>query len=224
MTSLLIPIQEALILNLCNCLLYAVTDRSNLKKLSLPEAVRAAVKGGATMIQLREKELSFDEFTASAREVGAVCKEYGVPLIINDNIEVCLASGADGVHLGQGDAPLFEARKILGQNKIIGITAKTVEQARLAERDGADYIGSGAVFGTSTKRDAVKMELSTLKEICSSVNIPVAAIGGINRENARLLKGSGISGIAVASGIFALDDIQAAAEELLKAAKETVKE
>ena len=194
--------------------LYAVTDRGCIGDTSLADAVRAALSGGVTLLQLREKNVSLDEYVNEAREIKGICDEFCVPLIIDDNVEVCLRSGADGVHLGQSDMPCDEARRILGDTRIIGVTAKTVEQARRAQRMGADYLGSGAVFGTSTKADAVKMDRDTLKAICASVDIPVAAIGGINAQNARLLKGSGISGAAVVSGIFAGDDIESNARKL----------
>ncbi len=181
--------------------LYAITDR-NLIQSSLGEDIAAAVKGGAGLIQLREKNVTEDEYIAYAREALAVCRSLGARLIINDSVSVCAAAGADGVHLGQGDTDPKEARRILGGNAIIGVTAKTAEQAQRAEADGADYLGSGAVFGTSTKADAVKMDIETLREIVSSVSIPVYAIGGINAENISQLRGSGIYGAAVVSGIF----------------------
>lgn len=181
--------------------LYAITDR-NLIQSSLGEDIAAAVKGGAGLIQLREKNVTEDEYIAYAREALAVCRSLGAKLIINDSVAVCAAAGADGVHLGQGDTDPKEARRILGGNAIIGVTAKTAEQAQRAEADGADYLGSGAVFGTSTKADAVKMDIETLREIAATVSIPVYAIGGINAENISQLRGSGIYGAAVVSGIF----------------------
>ena len=181
--------------------LYAITDR-NLIQSSLGEDIAAAVKGGAGLIQLREKNVTEDEYIAYAREALTVCRSLGARLIINDSVAVCAAAGADGVHLGQGDADPKEARRILGGNAIIGVTAKTAEQAQRAEADGADYLGSGAVFGTSTKADAVKMDIETLREIAATVSIPVYAIGGINAENISQLRGSGIYGAAVVSGIF----------------------
>ena len=181
--------------------LYAITDRKLIQS-SLGEDIAAAVKGGAGLIQLREKNVTEDEYIAYAREALAVCRSLGARLIINDSVAVCAAVGADGVHLGQGDTDPKEARRILGGNAIIGVTAKTAEQAQRAEADGADYLGSGAVFGTSTKADAVKMDIETLREIVSSVSMPVYAIGGINAENISQLRGSGIYGAAVVSGIF----------------------
>lgn len=194
--------------------LYAVTDRSWLGGRSLAEDVEAAIKGGATLIQLREKNMDINNFAKEAEEILLMCRKYNVPLIINDNIDVALAVGADGVHLGQSDMNAAKAREILGEDKIIGVTAKTVSQAQKAQRDGADYLGSGAVFGTSTKADAKPMDLETLRSITASVNIPVVAIGGITGENVLCLKGSGIAGAAVVSGIFAQKDIEAAARDL----------
>ncbi len=202
--------------------LYAVTDRTWLGGRTLAEDVEKAITGGATLIQLREKNMPFDEFVKSAIEIKAVCEKYGVPLIINDNIDVAIKSGADGVHLGQDDTDAAKARKILGKDAIIGVTAKTVEQAQKAQRDGADYLGSGAIFGTTTKGNAKKMDMETLKSITSSVDIPVAAIGGITADNILLLAGSGVSGAAVVSGIFAADDIKEAAAQLYKKAGEII--
>ena len=198
-----------------NLTLYAVTDRGCLNGRTLHDAVTSALEGGVTLVQLREKDMSTDEYIKEAKEIKAVCNRFSVPLIIDDNVHVCLESGADGVHLGQNDMPCDKARKLLGDTKIIGVTAKTIEQAQTAQRMGADYIGSGAVFGTSTKADAVKMDMETLKSICASVSIPVAAIGGINKQNIRELKGSGISGAAIVSGIFGNDDIRTVSQELL---------
>ena len=196
-------------------LLYAVTDSSWLNEgETLAEAVEKALEGGVTRIQLREKNLGTDEFVQLAVEIKNICSKSSVPLIINDSVEVCLAADADGVHLGQGDMAIEKARRLLGDTKIIGITAKTVEQALAAQNGGADYLGSGAVFGTSTKADAKKMELGTLKSITEAVSIPVAAIGGINSLNIEQLEGTGISGAAVVSGIFAQKDITSASAEL----------
>lgn len=203
-------------------LLYAVTDRSWLNGSALADAVKKALSGGVTMLQLREKHMTDDEFIKSALEIKNICSEFNVPLIINDNIRVALAVNADGVHLGQTDTPLREARQLLGNDKIIGITAKTPMQAVEAEKNGADYIGSGAVFGTTTKSNAVKMELDTLRAITSSVKIPVAAIGGITADNVSKLQNTGISGAAVVSGIFAQEDIESTAKLLYKKIKAIV--
>ena len=181
--------------------LYAITDRGMIQK-TLAEDIAAAVRGGVGMVQLREKNIAEEQYIAYAAEARSICRELGARLIINDSISVCAAVGADGVHLGQGDADPKEARCILGSKAIIGVTAKTVDQAVRAAADGADYIGSGAVFGTSTKTDAVKMDMDTLRAITAASEVPVYAIGGINAENISQLRGSGIYGAAVVSGIF----------------------
>ncbi|MGN0490712.1 thiamine phosphate synthase [Ruminococcus sp.] len=205
-------------------LLYAVTDRHWLNGRTLEEDVELALKGGVTLVQLREKNLDFDVFCKEAEKIHSLCQKYNVPLIINDNVEVATAVKAEGVHLGQGDMSVAKAREILGNSKIIGATARTKEQAVKAEKDGADYVGSGAVFGTSTKSDAVKMSFETLTEICNSVKIPVTAIGGITKDNISELKGTDISGVAVVSGIFAEKDIYNSALELKKKIEEIVNE
>lgn len=194
--------------------LYAVTDRSWLGGRELYEDVEKALRGGATLIQLREKNMDFDDFVKSAKKIKAVCQKYNVPLIINDSVDVALAVGADGVHLGQSDTGIAKAREILGNSKIIGATAKTIEQAQKAQQEGADYLGSGAIFGTTTKGDAKKMDFETLKSITDAVSIPVVAIGGITGENVLLLRGTGIAGAAVVSGIFAQSDIEKATRDL----------
>ena len=168
------------------------------------------------MIQLREKELDEVHFEQEAREIQQLCKAYKVPLIINDNVALAKRIHADGVHIGQSDMQLANAREILGNDKIIGVTAKTVEQAKEAEASGADYLGSGAVFGSSTKTDAKPMDHALLQRICESVSIPVVAIGGITSDNVLQLSGRGIAGIAVVSGIFASPDIEAETRNLLE--------
>ena len=205
-------------------LLYAVTDRSWLDEgETLEEQVEKCLKAGATCIQLREKHLSEEEFLEEARRMKVVCAKYHVPLLINDNVEIALAVDADGVHVGQSDMEAQDVRAKMGPDKIIGVTAKTVEQALLAEKHGADYLGSGAVFGTSTKEDASKMDHKVLKQICQAVNIPVVAIGGITEENVAELAGNGICGVAVVSAIFAKKDIEAATRELKLRTEEMVK-
>lgn len=198
--------------------LYAVTDRSWLGEETLYQQVEQALKAGVTMVQLREKNLSTEDFEKEARALLLLCHAYHAPLIINDDVELAKRTGADGVHIGQSDMEIKKAREILGSGKIIGVTAKTVEQAKAAEASGADYLGSGAVFGSSTKKDAIPLAHDLLQEICESVQIPVVAIGGITAENAMLLKERGIAGIAVVSGIFACKDIGQAAAELRKIA------
>lgn len=195
-------------------LLYAVTDRSWLNGETLYEQVEKALKGGVTMVQLREKELTHEEFKLEALEIQKLCKEYQVPFLINDDVVLAAEIDADGVHVGQSDLEAGKVRALLGPEKIVGVTAKTVEQAKRAEEMGADYLGSGAVFGSSTKTDAKYMELSLLKEITEAVKIPVVAIGGISTANIEKLAGTGIVGAAVVSGIFAQKDIQKASEEL----------
>jgi len=194
--------------------LYAVTDRSWLRGRTLQERVEEALIGGATLVQLREKELDEAAFLQEAIDLTKLCHRYGVPLLINDNISIALRSGADGVHVGQSDMEAATVRSILGSDMIIGVTAKTVEQARRAQEAGADYLGSGAVFGTSTKLNARPMSMDTLRSICRSVEIPVVAIGGIHRGNILELASTGVAGAAVVSGIFAAEDITAECREL----------
>lgn len=195
-------------------LLYAVTDRTWLKGRSLADVVEEAIKAGVTFLQLREKNLDNASFLQLAREIKSITDKYKIPYVINDNVEVAMASGADGVHVGQEDMDAQDVRKIIGPDKILGVSAQTVEQALLAEKKGADYIGVGSVFPTSTKLDAEAVSFQTLKEICKAVSIPVVAIGGINKDNAMKLAGSGIDGIAVVSAIFAKEDITAAVRQL----------
>ena len=195
--------------------LYAITDRTWLGGRSLEEAVEQAILGGVTCVQIREKGLDDDELVEAASKLADVCHKYNVPLIVNDNYLAALKSGADGVHVGIEDAPVKEIRRIAGRNFIIGATAKTVEQAKLAETEGADYLGVGAVFPSPTKKNAVRITPEKLREICDSVKIPAVAIGGISHENVHEIDGCGQAGIAVVSAIFAADNIKKAAEELL---------
>lgn len=195
--------------------LYAVTDRSWLGDDTLFQAVEKALQGGVTMIQLREKDMEYEAFKEEALQIKDLCKKYQVPFLINDNVELAREIDADGVHVGQSDLEAGRVRELLGPDKIVGVTAKTVEQAQAAQAAGADYLGSGAVFGTSTKKDAKFMELSLLKEITASVEIPVVAIGGITADNAMKLSDTGVAGIAVVSGIFAAEDITATSRKLL---------
>ncbi len=203
-------------------LLYAVTDRSWTGRQTLPEQVEAALKGGATCIQLREKDLDEAAFFEEALAVKQLCQAYHVPLIINDNVELAVRCGADGVHVGQSDMEASNVRARVGENMIVGVSARTVEEAAAAEQAGADYLGVGAVFATSTKTDALPVSHETLKEICAAVRIPVVAIGGISQKNLPLLAGTGIAGIAVVSAVFAADDIEKACVQLKKAAEEAV--
>lgn len=187
--------------------LYAITDRSWLNGRTMAQVVEEAILGGVTMIQYREKSLKGQELLEEAVTVQKVCGRYGIPFIINDDPYLAKDINADGVHLGQGDMPINEARKLLGSDKIIGITAKTVEQALAAERDGASYLGSGAMFGSSTKTDAKKMTVDELRSITGSVSIPVVAIGGITADNVSTLDKTGIAGVAVVSAVFAGENI-----------------
>ncbi|MGN0614039.1 MAG: thiamine phosphate synthase [Porcipelethomonas sp.] len=196
-------------------LLYGITDRCWTGKMTLYQQVEQALKGGVTILQLREKNLDEQEFTAEAKELAALCHSYNVPLIINDNLNVALQSGADGVHVGQNDMSVDMIRKTAGSDFIIGATAKTVEQAAEAEKMGADYIGVGAVFPSATKKNAVRITKAQLMEICSSVSIPAVAIGGISLENAHEISGTGVKGIAVVSAIFGAADIEHETAKLL---------
>ena len=204
-------------------LLYAVTDRAWLNGETLYEQVEKAIKGGATFIQLREKKLGEAEFLEEAKEIKKLCDAYKVPFVINDNVEIAVAMDADGVHVGQSDMEAGDVREKLGPDKIIGVSAQTVEQALLAEKRGADYLGVGAVFATGSKDDADDVSHETLKAICEAVKIPVIAIGGISKHNVMELSGSGICGIAVISAIFAQPDSEAAAKELKEITEEMVK-
>ena len=195
-------------------LLYAVTDRSWTGERTLYEQVEAAIKGGVTFIQLREKELDNESFVDEALKIKSICSEYNIPFVINDNVHVAMEINADGVHVGQNDMTAKEVRRLIGKDKILGVSVQNVEQAILAQNQGADYLGVGAVFHTDSKSDADHVSYETLKQICNSVKIPVVAIGGIGVNNVSELKGSGISGIAVISAIFGADDIQLAAKEL----------
>ena len=194
--------------------LYAVTDRSWLNGQTLYEQVEQALKGGVTLVQLREKGLGAEQFLQEARQIQQLCRRFGVPLIINDSIEVALAVDADGVHLGQDDANAAQARQLLGKEKIIGVSAHNVQEALQAVQDGADYLGSGAVFGSGTKTNVSTLPMQTLRQRCNAVPIPVVASGGITEQNLQQLSGSGIAGAAVVSAIFAQENIEEAAIRL----------
>ncbi len=195
-------------------LLYAVTDRTWLDGETLYEQVEKAIKSGVTFVQLREKELDKESFLDEAFEIQKLCRKYDIPFVVNDSVEIAKEINADGVHVGQSDMGAANVRDILGDDKIIGVSVQTVEQAVLAEKQGADYLGVGAVFPTGSKADAEDVSHETLKAICEAVNIPVVAIGGITAGNVLKLKGSGVSGIAVISAIFAADDIESATKNL----------
>ena len=195
--------------------LYAVTDRKWLQDgQTLAGQVEQAILGGVTVVQLREKHASAAEFLAFAQEVKQVTDRYQVPLIINDNLEVALAVDAAGIHVGQEDLAAAAVRQKIGDKKVVGVSAQTVEQALAAEQAGADYLGVGAVFPTSSKDDAVEVDFATLQAICQAVQIPVVAIGGITAENMTALQGSGIVGVAVISAIFGKPYVKKAAQEL----------
>ncbi len=199
-----------------NLLVYAVTDRHWLNGRTLYEVVKESLDGGVTFLQLREKDLDDENFLKEAVELKGLCKEYKVPFVINDNVDIAIKMDADGVHVGQSDMEAGDVRAKLGPDKIIGVSTQTVEQAILAEQRGADYLGVGAVFPTGSKDDADDVSLETLKAICEAVSIPVVAIGGITLENTPQLAGTGISGVAVISAIYAQEDIRKASEDLKK--------
>ena len=203
-------------------LLYAVTDRHWLNGRSLRQVVEESLDGGVTMVQLREKQLEEGTFLEEAKELQALCRQRRIPFLVNDNVDIALAMNADGVHVGQSDMEALDVRKKLGPDKIIGVSAQTVEQALLAQAHGADYLGVGAVFPTGSKDDAVEVPFETLKAICQAVRIPVVAIGGISKANVEQLRGSGICGVAVISAIYGAGDIEGAARELKEAVRATV--
>lgn len=202
--------------------LYAITDRTWLNGRSLQDQVEQALKGGATCIQLREKELDEDTFLTEAKVIRDLCQDYKVPFIINDNVKLAREVGADGVHVGQSDMPVAEVRKSIGQGKIVGVSAQTVEQAVQAEKEGADYLGVGAVFSTSTKLDANHISKKVLKDICQAVHIPVVAIGGITKQNMLELTGTQVSGVALVSAIFASNNIEENTRDLLELSKQLI--
>ena len=204
-------------------LLYAVTDRHWLNGRTLYSVVKESLDGGVTFLQLREKELDEVHFLEEAKELQQLCREYQVPFIVNDNVDIAISMNADGVHVGQSDMEAGDVRAKLGPDKIIGVSAQTVEQAVLAEKHGADYLGVGAVFPTGSKDDADDVSHETLRAICDAVDIPVIAIGGISRDNVMQLAGSGICGVAVISAIFGQPDIEQATAELRELTEEMVK-
>lgn len=200
-------------------LLYAVTDRRWLGGRRLADQVEEALKGGVTFVQLREKDLDEERFLEEAKEIKELCRRYQVPFVINDNVDIAQAVDADGVHVGQSDMEAGDVRARLGQDKIIGVSAQTVEQALLAESRGADYLGVGAVFATGSKADASEVDHETVKAICQAVHIPVIAIGGITRENVGALTGTGVCGVAVISAIFAQEDVEEGTRKLKEAVR-----
>lgn len=205
-----------------NMYLYAVTDRKWVGEKSFLQQIEDSLKGGVTLLQLREKTFTQEEFLKEAYKVKTLTNSYQVPLIINDDVEIALMVDAAGVHVGQKDMEAGEARRKLGSDKILGVSCRTVEDAKKAEQMGADYLGVGAMFATSTKTEAEVITKERLRSICQAVSIPVVAIGGIKEENMGVLGNSGISGVAVISGIYAQKDIQGACQRLLKLSKEIV--
>ncbi len=203
-------------------ILYAVTDRTWLGENTLYQQVEETLEGGTTFVQLREKELDDETFLKEAFEIKKLCRKYNVPFVINDNLDIAIKSDADGIHIGQNDMEAGIVRNVIGKEKILGVSAQTVEQAITAEKMGADYLGVGAVFTTSSKADADNVSIDTLKAICEAVSIPVVAIGGISADNILKLKGSGICGVAVISAIFAQDNIMLATKKLKESAKQVV--
>ena len=203
-------------------LLYAVTDRAWTGKQTLYQQVEAALRGGVTCVQLREKDLYEALFLQEARELRGLCRQYKVPFIVNDNVDIAIACKADGVHVGQEDLAAGEVRRWIGDEMILGVSVHTVEEARQAVRDGADYLGLGAVFPTSTKTDADPMSREILRAICDAVDVPVVAIGGINRDNLLRLAGSGVDGVALVSAIFSAEDVEGACRDLRALSEEMV--
>lgn len=198
--------------------LYAVTDRAWVGKLTLPQQVEAALKGGATCVQLREKNIADSSILAEAREISALCKQYRVPFILNDNVALAAQCGADGVHLGQEDMAPAEARRILGPDAIIGVSAHNVAEAKAAVAAGADYLGCGAMFATTTKTNVTALPKETLRAICAAVGVPVVAIGGISKQNLLSLAHCGEAGVALVSAIFAAEDIEEECRKLRRLA------
>ena len=204
--------------------LYAVTDRAWVGRHSLYEQVEAALKGGVTCVQLREKELSQEDFLAEAMEISSLCKKYSVPLFINDNVDVAIACHADGIHVGQSDLETSQVRQRVGDNLMIGVSVHSVEEALEAVKQGANCLGVGAMFATSTKTDVAVLPMETLRAICDAVEIPVVAIGGINRNNIPRLSGTGVDGVALVSAIFGAEDIEKECKQLRRLAEEMVRQ
>ena len=202
--------------------LYAVTDRSWLRGQTLLEQVEQALVGGATLVQLREKELDEDTFMREAVDMAKLCHRYGVPLLINDNVEIAIQCGADGIHVGQEDMAAGAVRALVGDRMMIGVSVHTVEEAIEAVKNGADCLGVGAMFSTSTKLDADVLPMQTLSDICHAVDIPVVAIGGLNKNNIAKLAGTGVDGVALVSAIFAAEDIESECRELARISGEMV--
>ena len=204
-------------------LLYAVTDRAWVGRQSLYEQVESALKGGATCVQLREKELDDEMFLTEAMELADLCRRYNVPFFINDNVDIAIKCQADGIHVGQEDMQAAQVRQKVGEDMIIGVSVHSVEEALEAVKNGADCLGVGAVFSTSTKTDVDVLPKEVLRDICAAVDIPVVAIGGINKTNIKDLSGTGVDGVALVSAIFAAEDIETECKALRKLSEEMVK-
>ncbi len=203
-------------------LLYAVTDRAWTGKQSLYEQVESALKGGATCVQLREKELGEEEFLKEAVEIKTLCEKYKVPLFINDNVDIAIKCKADGIHVGQEDMVASKVREMVGEDMMIGVSAHSVEQAKEAVKNGADCLGVGAMFSTATKEVDGTLPKEVLRDICSAVDIPVVAIGGIGEKNIMQLAGTGVDGVAIVSDIFSSDDIESKCRRLRKLSEDMV--
>lgn len=203
-------------------MLYAVTDRTWVGKQTLYEQVEAAIRGGATCIQLREKELGEEAFLEEAKELAALCRRYNIPFFINDNVEIAVKCNADGIHVGQEDMDVSEVRRRVGENMMIGVSVHSVEEALEAVQNGADCLGTGAVFSTATKRDVSLLPLETIRDICNAVEVPVVAIGGINKNNIMELSGSCVDGVALVSAIFAAENIEEECRQLRKLSEEMI--
>ena len=203
-------------------LLYAVTDRAWLKDQTLYEQVESALKGGVTCVQLREKELSDEDFLSEALEIGALCKRYNVPFFINDNVEVAIKCKADGIHVGQDDMSAEDVRKLVGDDMMLGVSVHTVKEALDAVKAGADCLGVGAMYSTATKEDADVVSMEALRDICAAVDVPVVAIGGLGKHNIMKLAGTGVDGVALVSAIFSADDIESECKELRRLSEEMI--
>lgn len=204
-------------------ILYAVTDRAWTGKQNLYEQIESALKGGATCIQIREKNLDEELFLQEAIKIKELCKKYGVPFLINDNVDIAIKCEADGVHVGQEDMEVSKVRKLVGDKMIIGVSVQSVEEALYSVKNGADYLGVGAMFSTSTKLDANVISFETLKNICNAVNIPVVAIGGIGKNNIMKLAGSKVNGVALVSAIFGAENIEEECKELRGLSEQMIK-
>lgn len=204
-------------------ILYAVTDRAWIGKQNLYEQVESALKGGATCVQLREKNLDEELFLEEAIKIKSLCKKYGIPFLVNDNVDIAIKCEADGVHVGQEDTAVSKVRKLVGDKMIIGVSVQNINEALESIKNGADYLGVGAMFSTSTKLDANVIPFENLKSVCNAVNIPVVAIGGIGKNNIMKLAGSGVNGVALVSAIFGAKNIEVECRELRRLSEQMIK-